>query len=122
MSRRRRRIVGAQAAAVALLVIVVYATLLRPLGPSALRGIEAPGGETTTQVPPDREPERDPDLGPGEGPRPPQGGQSRPRGGAGPRGSGATALVINHTPTDDQYRDSVKALLTKLAPGGAVGD
>ena len=39
-----------QAATVALLVVVVYPTLLRPDGPGTLRGIEAPGGESTARV------------------------------------------------------------------------
>lgn len=127
MSRRRRRIVGAQAAAVALLVLLVYVTLLWPQGPSTLRGIEAPGGAPTTQVDTDRKPNRDP--GPSGGPSPPQGSQPRPNEGAGPGGSDgaeggsdAAALLINPTPSDDQYTDSVKALLDKLATGGGVGE
>ena len=123
----RRLIVGGQAAAVAVLVVVVYLTLLRPDGPGTLRGIEAPGGESTSRV----------DTAPTDRQSRATRGSGRGDGGAGGAAAGG-ASVLGGTPGgpfsvpaqadtpllpgDDQYADSVKALLDKLASGGSISD
>ncbi|MGI9020012.1 MAG: hypothetical protein ACR2G3_04800 [Solirubrobacterales bacterium] len=135
MSPRRRRIVSVQAAAVALLVMLVYLTLLRPESHGPLRGIQAPGGETQVNAGPD--PDHDADRR-----------DARARGAATPSAGGALTLsvggaltlsagvsepggatpgdvpptLVRNTPTDDQYTDSVEALLRKVGAGSGISE
>jgi len=140
---RRGGIVGAQAVAVAFLVLLIYMTLLRPDDPGQLRPIEAPGGGANAEPGPESGPESGP--GPGLGQRSekaerrardrptrsPRAGRnaladsSSTAGSATGGSAGAvpasTPALKGITPGDDQYTDSAKALLDKVATGGAAG-
>ncbi len=140
MSQRRWRIVGVQAAAVAVLVLLVYVTLLRPEDQGPLRGIEAPGGGPQASVPAGPTGRTAPTgdrRGDGAGRRaaaPPEARAARLE--AGPWGwcsarppRVSAALRRRHvvgpgpnTPSDDQYKDSAKALLDKVATGGLISE
>lgn len=125
----RGRIVAAQAAAVVVVVVVIYATLLRPEDPTSISVIEAPnGGGTTAQVEArDHHGERR-DRAFTERRR--DGTDGGAQGGAGAGGLSlgvaagggavppADAGPVLRTPQDDQYTDSVKALLDRVSAHG----
>jgi hypothetical protein len=124
---RRALIIGAQAVAVGLLVLVVYATLLRPDDPGTLSSIEAPGGE-----PPradvragDKRDRDDPDATPNANGTARTGTEraggavvgvlAAPGGSVGPAAAGTT-------PPDEQYDDTIAALLARVASADPEGE
>ena len=128
-------------AAVALLVVVVYLTLLRPDGPGTLRGHRGPRRRVDLEGRQHRPNESGPQAE--DTARALRGPGGAGIGGAGISGAGISgagraarrrrrpsapargplgASRSDPSPSDDQYDDSVKSLLDKVAAGGAISD